>query len=155
MAEIRHQPIVRDRIHDSRHCTDGDGQSAQLLHLGGVAIGRGRRENPGSAAEEVRPCRRDPAGRRSGKRVAADEPQPVGQVPRGLDHRALGAPDIGDDRPAADALHQLANHVHVLSDGRREHDQVGATGQAEVVPPGVGRLTADRGVDDAGFDRSR
>ncbi len=88
--------------------------------------------------------------------MTADESQPVGQVLRRLDHRALGAPDIGDDRvcrgrasPAREARPMFCRT------GAASTIRSAPSARREVVPPGVGRLTAERLVDDLRFGRSR
>ena len=63
---------------------------------------RGRRENPGTAGEEIGTRCPMPPARRSGERMAADEAADWRAGPAPAKDLALRAADVGDDRRPAD-----------------------------------------------------
>ena len=66
----------------------------------------------------------DPAARRAAEWMTADERQAIRKRRRGVDDRPLGAAGVGHDCRAGDVLAELAKHLEVLLNGRREDDEI-------------------------------
>ena len=114
---------MRDRIHDRRQSSDRDDKAVRRRSTSRrLAIIRCGRQDPAAATKEIGARGLQASGSRARERMPADESQPRRQMTRGLDHRALGTPDVGDDRAPTNARSKFADNTDVLAYGRRQND---------------------------------
>ena len=143
VARDRDEPVVRagvDRDRPRAERGDESVHGAEQLRAGG----RGRRQEPGRALEElgVRPLGAARLG--AADRMPADEP--LVAVGGGAD-RALRRADVGDGASLRRDGEDLADDVGKLGNGRRDQDEVGTVDGVRERLDRVDRLTRLRGTE--------
>jgi hypothetical protein len=147
MAHEGQKPIVGCGVEHLRQGPQSGGKRHQPFGGGTWGVAGGRQQ-PRPSFEQVGARVLEPARRGSSERVPADEGEPRRELFPGRNDLALRAAGIGDDHRAMDVVVELAQQGEILTDRRRQDDQVDFREHNEIVCRHVDGVQAHCGLED-------